>query len=80
MTFDLAAILASKQRYRAALAARPIEEKLRLLDTLRERTLTLRQAAAAARERGDGHARPAPRGGVDNTVRGPPAKGCRSSM
>lgn len=63
MTFHLAAILASKQRLRARLAVRPIAEKLRLLDALRERTLALRRAGAVAlrarnrppgaRERGD---------------------------
>jgi hypothetical protein len=53
MTFDLSAILASKRRYRAALAARPVAEKLRMLDALRERTLALRRAATDARGRGD---------------------------
>lgn len=53
MTFDLSAIFASKQRYRARLAAQPIAEKLRLLDALRERTLALRQSASDARGRGE---------------------------
>ena len=42
MTFDLAKILQSKREFRQRLAARPIEEKLAILDALRERALTLR--------------------------------------
>jgi hypothetical protein len=42
MTFDLARILESKRAYRSALAARPIGEKLRLLDDLRQRALDIR--------------------------------------
>lgn len=42
MTSDLRAILESKRRYRQRLAARPIVEKLRMLDVLRERALLLR--------------------------------------
>lgn len=42
MTFDIARILESKRQHRRALAALPIEEKLRLLDDLRQRTLDLR--------------------------------------
>ena len=42
MTADLQAILESKRRYRQNLAARPIAEKLRMLDALRERALLLR--------------------------------------
>ena len=44
MTFDLAKILQSKREYRQRLAARPIAEKLAMLDALRERALTLRPA------------------------------------
>jgi hypothetical protein len=44
MTFDPARILESKRAYRQRLAARPIEEKLALLDALRERALALRPA------------------------------------
>jgi hypothetical protein len=44
MTSDLQAILESKRRYRQRLAARPITEKLRMLDALRERALILRPA------------------------------------
>lgn len=42
MTFDPARILESKRQHRRALAALPIEEKLRLLDNLRLRALDLR--------------------------------------
>ena len=41
MTFDLGDILRSKQEYRLKLTALPIMEKLRLLDQLRERHLTI---------------------------------------
>lgn len=47
MSFDLEKILASKQALRRKLAARPIAEKLRMLDALRERALMLRPAPAA---------------------------------
>jgi hypothetical protein len=42
MTYDLARILESKRQHRRLLAALPIEEKLRLLDELRQRTLDIR--------------------------------------
>ena len=42
MTFDLHKILESKRALRRNLAARPIGEKLRMLDVLRERELALR--------------------------------------
>ncbi|MDQ3813872.1 MAG: hypothetical protein M3347_07955 [Armatimonadota bacterium] len=45
MTFDLEKILQSKREMRQRLAARPIEEKLAMLDVLRERALALRAAA-----------------------------------
>jgi len=41
MSFDLGKILASKHALRRDLAGRPIAEKLRILDALRERTLVL---------------------------------------
>ncbi len=44
MTFDPAKILESKRARRRDLAARPIAEKLALLDILRERELAIRQA------------------------------------
>jgi len=55
MSFDLEKIFASKRALRSDLAARPIAEKLRMLDALRERALTLRPpvtsgAADALRE------------------------------
>jgi hypothetical protein len=42
MSFDLQKMLESKRAYRQQLAARPIGEKLRILDALRERTLAIR--------------------------------------
>jgi len=44
MKLDLTPILESKRTFRRRAAARPIAEKLRMLDALRERTLTLRRA------------------------------------
>ena len=44
MTFDLAKILESKRESRRQLAARPIAEKLSMLDALRERELAIRQS------------------------------------
>lgn len=44
MTFDLEKILQSKRAMRRDLAARPVAEKLAMLDVLRERALTLRAA------------------------------------
>ncbi len=44
MTFDLAKILESKRKFRQRLAARPIAEKLAMLDALRERALAIRPA------------------------------------
>ena len=42
MTFDLDRMLESKRAFRRELAARPVAEKLRLLDALRERELAIR--------------------------------------
>ena len=42
MTFDLQKILESKRALRRDLAARPVAEKLRMLDALRERELAIR--------------------------------------
>jgi hypothetical protein len=50
MTFDLAKILQSKREFRKRLAARPIPEKLALLDALRERALAIRPARSASEE------------------------------
>jgi hypothetical protein len=44
MTFDLQRIFESKRAYRHTLAAKPIAEKLRMLDALRECALSLRQS------------------------------------
>ncbi len=44
MSFDLQKILESKRALRRELAARPIAEKLQMLDALRERALSLRPA------------------------------------
>jgi len=49
MSFDLQRILESKRAFRHGLAARPIEEKLRLLDELCARTLAIRGGAEFAR-------------------------------
>ena len=42
MTFDLQKILESKRARRRNLAARPVAEKLRMLDAMRERELAIR--------------------------------------
>lgn len=47
MTDDLQAILESKRRYRQRLAARPLAEKLRMLDALRERALLVRPTSSS---------------------------------
>jgi hypothetical protein len=44
-TFCLSRVLASKSAYRRQLAARPLGEKLHLLDELRERALAIHRAA-----------------------------------
>ena len=46
MTTDWDAVTASKTAFRQQLAALPIEEKLRMLDALRERALLFREAGA----------------------------------
>jgi hypothetical protein len=48
MTFDIAKILQSKREFRQRLAARPIEEKLAMLDALRERALAIRPSRPAS--------------------------------
>ena len=42
MSFDLQRILESKRALRRDLATRPVAEKLRMLDALRERELAIR--------------------------------------
>lgn len=44
MSQDFDKILESKRRYRARLAALPIEEKLRMLEDLRQRLVSIRNA------------------------------------
>ena len=48
MSFDLVTILQSKRAFRQRLAARPIGEKLAMLDALRARALALRSSKLAA--------------------------------
>ena len=48
MTFDPAKTLKGKREFRQRVAARPIEEKLALLDALRERALALRAAGSVS--------------------------------
>jgi hypothetical protein len=48
MSFDLQRILDSKRAHRQELAARPIGQKLRMLDALRERELAIRGRAPHA--------------------------------
>jgi hypothetical protein len=45
MSFDLQKILESKRAFRRRLAARPIAEKLAMLDALRQRQLAIRGSA-----------------------------------
>ena len=45
MTHDLQRILESKRALRRMLASRPVSEKLRMLDALRDRLRTIREAA-----------------------------------
>jgi hypothetical protein len=60
MTLDLQRILESKRKLRRDLAARPITEKLALLDALRERAVLLRGAgpSAAVHETQDDYGHP----------------------
>ena len=48
MSFDPLRILAGKRALRQKLAARPVAEKLRMLNDLRERALTIRRAVRSA--------------------------------
>lgn len=48
MSFDFSKISQSKREFRQRLAARPIAEKLAMLDALRERTLTIRCAQSSS--------------------------------
>ena len=53
MTHDLQRILESKRALRRMLASRPVSEKLRMLDALRDRLRAIREAA---QRRGGGSA------------------------
>jgi hypothetical protein len=46
LTFDLTKIMQSKREFRQRLAAKPIEEKLAMLDALRARAIALRGSRA----------------------------------
>jgi hypothetical protein len=61
VTFDFDRITESKRAARRRLAARPIVEKLRMLDELRQRALTIRESAvrsAAGRAQKDSSPKP----------------------
>ena len=45
MSFDFGKVLANKRALRRQLAARPVAEKLRMLDILRARLLAIRGSA-----------------------------------
>lgn len=47
MTTSLQKILESKRALRRELAARPVAEKLRMLDAMRERELAIRERVAS---------------------------------
>ena len=49
MTFDMQASLKSQSALRRKLAALPVGEKLTMLDALRERSVTLQNAASPKR-------------------------------
>lgn len=70
MSFDLQRVLESKRAFRQKLAARPVAEKLRLLDELRARALVIQRAPASHRL-GDGRSATLPESGL---VAEPPAE------
>jgi hypothetical protein len=47
MSFDFQSMRESKRDFRQKLAARPLAEKLRLLDALRARAIAIRRASPA---------------------------------
>jgi len=51
MNLDLQKILESKRAWRRNLAARPVAEKLRLLEVLRDRAMAIRGRTAQAERR-----------------------------
>jgi hypothetical protein len=60
MTFDLQKIIAGKRALRRELAARPIAEKLQMLDALREREFAIRGRGGAAPTAATLHEEPPP--------------------
>ena len=60
MTSNLTRILNSKRKFRSELAARPVAEKLAILDALRERELAIRQSGKHATGSDSLHEEPAP--------------------
>lgn len=46
MSFDLQKVLESKRALRRVIAAKPVAEKLRMLDALREREVVIRSSEA----------------------------------
>lgn len=52
MSFDLQRVLESKRAFRQKLAARPVAEKLRLLDELRAAALAIRASVPIPSEPG----------------------------
>ena len=48
MSFDFSKIMQSKREFRQRLAARPIAEKLAMLDALRQRALAIRPARSGS--------------------------------
>ena len=53
MTNDLRRIVESKRAFRRMLANRPVSEKLRMLDALRDRLRTIREAVERGRSTRD---------------------------
>lgn len=49
MSFDLARILESKRQFRERLAARPVAEKLAMLDAMRARHLSIQRSKSSER-------------------------------
>ena len=50
MSFDLEKILESKRAFRRTLATRPVAEKLRILEALRQRAITIRKGRSKKEE------------------------------
>lgn len=65
MTFDLQRILESKRALRRGLASRPVSEKLAMLDALRDRARTIREAATRQASQVSREAAPESPGGAN---------------